>query len=131
MTESRIPAALVLGDGNVYRGTAFGAVSADRDSQDSATSEPVYGEAVFTTGMSGYQETMTDPSYHRQIVVMTAPQIGNTGWNDEDNESRGNRIWVAGLIIRDLSKRVSSWRAERSLEEEMRNQGIVLSLIHI
>ncbi|MCG7253230.1 glutamine-hydrolyzing carbamoyl-phosphate synthase small subunit [Corynebacterium hadale] len=125
MTESRIPAALVLGDGNVYRGTAFGAVSADCGSQDSATSEPVYGEAVFTTGMSGYQETMTDPSYHRQIVVMTAPQIGNTGWNDEDNESRGNRIWVAGLIIRDVSKRVSSWRAERSLEEEMRNQGIV------
>ena len=119
MTESRIPAALVLGDGHVYRGYAFGAVEPDSDI------DPVYGEAVFTTGMTGYQETMTDPSYHRQIVVMTAPQIGNTGWNDEDNESRDGRIWVAGLIVRDLSKRVSNWRAERSLEEEMRAQGIV------
>ena len=119
MTESRIPAALVLGDGHVYRGYAFGAVEPDSDI------DPVYGEAVFTTGMTGYQETMTDPSYHRQIVVMTAPQIGNTGWNDEDNESRDGRIWVAGLIVRDLSKRVSNWRAKRSLEEEMRAQGIV------
>lgn len=120
MTESRIPAALVLGDGNVYRGHAFGAVE-----DNGAGTDPVYGEAVFTTGMTGYQETMTDPSYHRQIVVMTAPQIGNTGWNDEDNESRGGNIWVAGLIVRDLSKRVSNWRAQRSLEEEMRAQGIV------
>ena len=119
MTESRIPAALVLGDGKVYRGYAFGAVERDSDI------DPVYGEAVFTTGMTGYQETMTDPSYHRQIVVMTAPQIGNTGWNDEDNESHDGRIWVAGLIVRDLSKRVSNWRAARSLEEEMRAQGIV------
>ena len=75
--------------------------------------------------MTGYQETMTDPSYHRQIVVATAPQIGNTGWNDEDDESRGSRIWVAGLVIRDLSAQVSSWRATRSLEDEMIAQNII------
>ena len=112
MTQERIPAVLVLADGTTFPGFAFGA-------QDT-----VYGEAVFTTAMTGYQETMTDPSYHRQIVVATAPQIGNTGWNDEDNESHDNRIWVAGLVIRDLAKRVSNWRAKRSLEEEMRAQGV-------
>lgn len=115
MSTDRIPAVLVLADGTTFPGTAFGAV----------TGEPAFGEAVFTTAMTGYQETMTDPSYHRQIVVTTAPQIGNTGWNDEDNESHDNSIWVAGLVIRDLSKRVSNWRAERSLEEEMSNQGIL------
>ena len=113
MTNERIPAVLVLGDGHVFRGYSFGA------------SGEVFGEAVFTTAMTGYQETMTDPSYHRQIVVMTAPQIGNTGWNDEDNESHDNQIWVAGLVIRDLAKRVSNWRAERSLEEEMASQSVV------
>lgn len=75
--------------------------------------------------MTGYQETMTDPSYHRQIVVSAAPHIGNTGWNDEDNESHGNHIWVAGLVIRDLAQRVSNWRAERSLSEEMEKQGVI------
>ena len=110
---TRTPAALVLADGRIFRGLAFG------------TEGTTLGEAVFTTAMTGYQETMTDPSYHRQIVVSTAPQIGNTGWNDEDGESRGDRIWIAGLVIRDLSKRVSNWRAERSLEEEMKAQGIV------
>src|SRR5699024_12844440 len=78
-----------------------------------------------TTAMTGYQETMTDPSYHRQIVVTTAPHIGNTGWNDEDNESNGGNIWVAGLVIRNLSHRVSNWRAERTPEEEMQAKGIV------
>lgn len=107
------PAKLVLADGAVFSGLAFGAEGS------------TFGEAVFTTAMTGYQETMTDPSYHKQMVVMTAPQIGNTGWNDEDNESRDNRIWVAGLIIRDLSRTVSNWRARRSLEEEMISQGIV------
>lgn len=115
MSTDRIPAVLVLADGTTFPGFAFGAASA----------EPIFGEAVFTTAMTGYQETMTDPSYHRQIVVAAAPQIGNTGWNDEDNESRDSRIWVAGLVIRDLSKRVSNWRAERSLEDEMTAQGIV------
>lgn len=104
---------LVLADGRTFRGEAFGATGT------------TFGEAVFTTAMTGYQETMTDPSYHRQIVVATAPQIGNTGWNDEDNESHGNKIWVAGLVIRDLAQRVSNWRAERSLEEEMQAQNIV------
>lgn len=107
------PAVLVLADGKIFRGRGFGAEGI------------TLGEAVFSTAMTGYQETMTDPSYHRQIVVTTAPHIGNTGWNDEDNESHGNNIWVAGLVIRDLAHRVSSWRAERSLEAEMTAQGII------
>jgi carbamoyl-phosphate synthase small subunit len=73
--------------------------------------------------MSGYQETLTDPSYHRQIVVATAPHIGNTGWNDEDDES--GRIWVAGYVIRDAARVPSNWRSRRSLDEELRSQGIV------
>lgn len=113
------PAALVLEDGRIHRGTAFGATGT------------TLGEAVFTTAMSGYQETLTDPSYCRQIVVSTAPQIGNTGWNDEDGESLldgevgGGRIWVSGLVIRDLSRRASNYRSERTLEDEMVAQGVV------
>jgi carbamoyl-phosphate synthase small subunit len=107
----RTPAALVLEDGKVFRGEAFGAVGA------------TLGEVVFCTGMTGYQEALTDPSYHRQIVVATAPQIGNTGWNDEDDES--DRIWVAGYVVRDPARVPSNWRATRSLDEELVNQGIV------
>jgi carbamoyl-phosphate synthase small subunit len=104
-------AALVLEDGRVFRGEAYGAVGAS------------LGEAVFSTGMTGYQETLTDPSYHRQIVVQTAPQIGNTGWNDEDDESA--RIWVAGYVVRDPARVPSNWRSKRGLDEELANQGIV------
>jgi carbamoyl-phosphate synthase small subunit len=104
---------LVLEDGRIYTGTAFGAVG------------QTLGEAVFSTGMSGYQETLTDPSYHRQIVVATAPQIGNTGWNHEDAESRGDKIWVAGYAVRDVSPRASNWRASGTLEDELVRQGIV------
>ena len=75
------------------------------------------GEAVFATGMTGYQETITDPSYARQLVVPTAPHIGNTGVNSEDAEAR--RIWVAGYIVRDAARRPSNWRSERSLDEEL------------
>ncbi|MEJ6019637.1 glutamine-hydrolyzing carbamoyl-phosphate synthase small subunit [Corynebacterium sp. H113] len=107
------PAVLVLADGRVFRGRGFGATG------------QTLGEAVFTTAMTGYQETLTDPSFHRQIVVATAPQIGNTGWNDEDSESRDGKIWVAGYVIRDLSRTVSNWRAKRSLVDEMVAQGIV------
>ncbi|EGJ78659.1 putative carbamoyl phosphate synthase small subunit [Streptomyces sp. Tu6071] len=82
-----------------------------------------FGEAVFSTGMTGYQETLTDPSYHRQVVVMTAPHIGNTGVNDEDPESR--RIWVAGYVVRDPARRPSSWRSRRTLDEELDQQGVV------
>jgi carbamoyl-phosphate synthase small subunit len=106
-------AVLVLEDGRVYTGTAFGATG------------QTLGEAVFSTGMSGYQETLTDPSYHRQIVVATAPQIGNTGWNQQDAESRGDQIWVAGYVVRDPSPRVSNWRATGSLDDELIRQGIV------
>jgi carbamoyl-phosphate synthase small subunit len=78
---------------------------------------------VFCTGMTGYQETLTDPSYHRQIVVATAPQIGNTGWNDEDDESQ--RIWVAGYVVRDPARVASNWRSARSLDAELERQGVV------
>ena len=106
-------ALLVLEDGRIFTGTTFGAVG------------QTLGEAVFSTGMSGYQETLTDPSYHRQIVVATAPQIGNTGWNHEDGESRGDKIWVAGYAVRDPSPRASNWRATGTLDDELVRQGIV------
>ncbi|MGW3045108.1 glutamine-hydrolyzing carbamoyl-phosphate synthase small subunit [Kitasatospora sp. NPDC001159] len=108
---NRAAAVLVLEDGRTFRGQAYG-----------ATGE-TFGEAVFNTGMSGYQETLTDPSYHRQVVVMTAPQIGNTGWNDEDDESK--QIWVAGYVVRDPARVASNWRSRRSLDEELADQGIV------
>jgi carbamoyl-phosphate synthase small subunit len=107
----RGPAVLVLEDGTVMRGSAYGAIGS------------TFGEAVFSTGMTGYQETLTDPSYHRQIVVMTAPHVGNTGVNDEDPES--SRIWVSGYVVRDPSRIASNWRATRGLEQELRDQGIV------
>ena len=110
MTDRR-PAVLVLEDGRVMHGSSYGATGV------------AFGEAVFNTGMTGYQETLTDPSYHRQIVVMTAPHIGNTGVNQEDPES--SRIWVAGYIVRDPSPIVSNWRARGSLEDQLRDQGIV------
>lgn len=106
-------AVLVLEDGRVFTGTPFGEVG------------ETLGEAVFSTGMSGYQETLTDPSYHRQIVVATAPQIGNTGWNLEDSESRGDKIWVAGYVVRDPSPRASNWRATGTLDDELQRQGVV------
>ncbi|WP_406128898.1 glutamine-hydrolyzing carbamoyl-phosphate synthase small subunit [Streptomyces sp. NBC_00989] len=105
------PAVLVLEDGRIFRGRAYGSVGV------------TFGEAVFSTGMTGYQETLTDPSYHRQVVVMTAPHIGNTGVNDEDPESA--RIWVAGYVVRDPARVPSNWRSRRSLDEELRNQGVV------
>ena len=104
------PAILVLEDGTSFHGTGFGA--------DGET----FGEMVFNTGMTGYQETLTDPSYARQIVAMTAPHIGNTGVNDEDPESR--RIWVSGYVVREPARIASSWRARRSLDEELAAQGI-------
>ncbi|MBV9163093.1 MAG: glutamine-hydrolyzing carbamoyl-phosphate synthase small subunit [Pseudonocardiales bacterium] len=104
-------ALLVLEDGTTVRGEIYGAVG------------QTLGEAVFATGMTGYQETLTDPSYRRQIVVQTAPHIGNTGWNDEDDES--HRIWVAGYVVRDPARVPSNWRAVRSLGEELSRQNVV------
>ncbi|WP_111767561.1 glutamine-hydrolyzing carbamoyl-phosphate synthase small subunit [Nakamurella deserti] len=109
MTHS--PAVLVLEDGRVFGGSAFGATGT------------AFGEAVFATGMTGYQETLTDPSYRRQVVVATAPQIGNTGWVPEDDESAG--IQVAGFVVRDLSPAPSNWRASHSLPDAMTAQGVV------
>ena len=110
MNPTAPPALLVLEDGTTFRGTAYGAEG------------EAFGEVVFNTGMTGYQETLTDPSYRRQIVAMTAPHIGNTGINDEDDESR--RIWVSGFVIRNPSPVVSSWRAARSLDDELRAAGV-------
>jgi len=108
---SRDPAVLVLEDGTRYTGRAYGARG------------ETLGEVVFATGMTGYQETITDPSYAGQIVLQTAPHIGNTGVNDEDPESR--RIWVAGYVVRDPSRMVSNWRANRSLDDALVDDGIV------
>jgi len=102
---------LVLDDGRIFEGQQWGARGR------------TFGEAVFATGMTGYQETLTDPSYHRQVVVMTAPHIGNTGWNEEDNES--SKIWVSGFVVRNPSPVTSNWRAENSLEAELESQRIV------
>ncbi|WP_298228797.1 glutamine-hydrolyzing carbamoyl-phosphate synthase small subunit [Gryllotalpicola sp.] len=105
------PAVLVLEDGTRYEGRAYGAEGR------------TLGELVFTTGMTGYQETLTDPSYAGQIVLQTAPHIGNTGVNDEDSESR--RIWVAGYVVRDPSRIVSNFRATRSLDDALVSSGVV------
>ena len=105
------PALLVLEDGRTFHGQAYGAEG------------ETFGEAVFSTGMTGYQETLTDPSYHRQVVVMTAPHVGNTGVNDEDPESQ--RIWVAGYVVRDPARVPSNWRSRRSLDDELMAQGVV------
>lgn len=104
-------AVLVLEDGTRYEGRSFGA------------SGTTFGEIVFATGMSGYQETLTDPSYAGQIVLMTAPHIGNTGMNDEDMESK--RIWVSGFIVREPSRVVSNFRSQRSLDDDLTLQGVV------
>ncbi|WP_243225658.1 glutamine-hydrolyzing carbamoyl-phosphate synthase small subunit [Microbacterium sp. CIAB417] len=111
MTHLPDPAVLVLEDGSRHPGRAYGARGT------------TLGEVVFATGMSGYQETLTDPSYAGQIVLQTAPHIGNTGMNDEDPESR--RIWVSGYIVRDPSRVVSNWRATSSLDDTLERDGIV------
>ncbi|MDT0201492.1 glutamine-hydrolyzing carbamoyl-phosphate synthase small subunit [Nocardioides sp. AE5] len=105
------PAILVLEDGRTFRGDSYGAPG------------ETFGEAVFTTGMTGYQETLTDPSYHRQVVVMTAPHVGNTGINDEDPES--DRIWVAGYVVRDPARVASNWRSQRTLDDELVAHSVV------
>jgi carbamoyl-phosphate synthase small subunit len=110
-TSSTGEAVLVLEDGRVFRGESYGAAG------------ETFGEAVFSTGMTGYQETLTDPSYHRQVVVMTSPHIGNTGMNDDDMESR--RIWVSGYVVRDPARVPSNWRSSRPLDQELREQGVV------
>jgi len=104
-------AVLVLDDGRIFEGKSWAATGR------------TFGEAVFQTGMTGYQETLTDPSYHRQVVVMTAPHIGNTGVNTSDNESK--KIWVAGFVVRNPSTITSNWRSEKDLEAELIDQGIV------
>lgn len=102
---------LVLDDGRIFEGSSW------------AKEGETYGEAVFSTGMTGYQETLTDPSYFGQVVIMTAPHIGNTGMNSEDKESR--KIWVNGFVVRDPSRISSNWRAQRNLEEELIDNGVV------
>jgi carbamoyl-phosphate synthase small subunit len=101
----------VLDDGRIFEGNSWGATG------------KTFGEAVFQTGMTGYQETLTDPSYHRQVVVMTAPHIGNTGINLEDNESK--KFWVSGFVVRNPSTLHSNWRSTGDLESELKKQSIV------
>ena len=119
------PAVLVLEDGRIFRGQAFGARGV------------AFGEAVFTTAMTGYQETLTDPSYRRQVVVATAPQIGNTGWvsdsgtrliadpSDDGDDNESGRIWVSAFVVRDLSPRPSNWRSTGDLGAELARQGVL------
>ena len=102
---------LVLDDGRIFEGKSWGATGR------------TFGEAVFQTGMTGYQETLTDPSYHRQVVVMTAPHIGNTGMNAYDNES--SKIWVSGFVVRNPSPITSNWRSEVDLVDVLVEQNIV------
>ena len=102
---------LVLDDGRIFEGLSW------------AKTGTTFGEAVFQTGMTGYQETLTDPSYYKQVVVMTAPHIGNTGVNTTDNESK--KYWVAGFVVRNPSTLTSNWRSERDLEAELIDQGII------
>jgi carbamoyl-phosphate synthase small subunit len=102
---------LVLDDGTIFEGTSW------------ACEGETFGEAVFSTGMTGYQETLTDPSYHKQVVIMTAPHIGNTGMNESDMES--TKIWVSGFVVRNPSPRTSNWRSERSLEDSLIDAGVV------
>lgn len=111
LPSARPPAVLVLEDGFHLVGKAYGAVG------------KTLGEVVFATGMTGYQESLTDPSYHKQILVLTAPHIGNTGMNHRDPES--DQIWVAGFVVRDPARRASNWRCETELEDELVQQGIV------
>lgn len=101
----------VLDDGRIFEGSSWAATG------------KTFGEAVFQTGMTGYQETLTDPSYHKQVVVMTAPHIGNTGVNAYDNESK--KYWVAGFVVRNPSTLTSNWRSENDLEAELISQGVV------
>ncbi len=105
------PAVLALADGTLFHGASIGVAGIQ------------VGEVVFNTAMTGYQEILTDPSYARQIVTLTSPHIGNTGVNDQDEES--NRVYAAGLVIRDLPLRMSSWRADRSLTDYLRARSVV------
>ena len=111
MTKRSRTALLVLEDGKVFKGVPFGKVGSS------------LGEIVFATGMSGYQETLTDPSYAGQIVVQTAPHIGNTGMNDRDEES--DKIWVSGYVVRDVSRIVSNFRSQRTLEDDLLRDAVV------
>ena len=106
-----IPALLVLEDGSVFHGQSIGATGSTT------------GEVVFNTAMTGYQEILTDPSYRRQIVTLTYPQIGNTGVNPEDFES--DQVWAAGLVIRQTPKRLSNWRSRQSLNDFLLEQNTV------
>jgi carbamoyl-phosphate synthase small subunit len=105
------PAVLALADGTIFRGHSIGA------------SGTASGEVVFNTAITGYQEILTDPSYSRQIVTLTYPHIGNTGWNDEDVESRA--VFAAGLVVKNVPRRVSNFRAQASLGEALEREGTV------
>jgi len=104
-------AAIILEDGSIYPGVGFGATGT------------TVGEVVFNTAMSGYQEVLTDPSYHRQIIISTVTQVGNVGVNEQDPES--NRVWAAGFAVRQLSPCTSNWRATQTLDAYLREQNVI------
>lgn len=111
MQQKLVPALLALEDGTLWPGRGFGAIG------------QTSGEIVFNTSLTGYQEILTDPSYHGQLITMTMPHIGNIGTTPEDDES--NRVWAAGLIIRQLSPIVSNWRSRQSLPDYLAERGVV------
>ena len=111
MQQKLVPALLALEDGTLWPGCGFGAIG------------QTSGEIVFNTSLTGYQEILTDPSYHGQLITMTLPHIGNVGTTPEDDES--DRVWAAGLIIRQLSPIVSNWRARQPLPEYLADRGVV------
>ncbi len=104
-------ALLALEDGRTFEGVGFGAEGVQT------------GELVFNTSMTGYQEILTDPSYHKQIVTMTVSHVGNTGINPDDVES--DKVWVAGFVVRQLSPTVSNWRSQRNLDAYLKEQGVI------
>src|SRR5256885_15060772 len=115
MTNSNQPGVLVLEDGTEFQGQLFGApISVNRDRG--------YGEVVFNTSLTGYQEILTDPSYYGQMVCMTNPHIGNTGVNEEDVESA--RPWAGGFIIHEACDEPSNWRSKGGLDEYLKKNGI-------
>lgn len=114
MKQTARPAHLALADGTVFEGTAWG-----------ADNSHITGEVVFTTGMTGYQEVLTDPSYCGQIVTMTAPQIGNTGVNTDDPESVNGKPQVAGFVVRDASSIASNYRSSQTLDAYLADHGVL------
>jgi len=122
-TETSVPGVLILEDGKEFEGYLFGApISLDDIRNRPRNKDFAYGEVVFNTSMTGYQEILTDPSYYGQLICMTTPHIGNTGVNEEDPES--SQAWCSGFIVHDICHQASNWRSQGNLENYLRQNGI-------